>query len=163
MQGIDAEFDETLVHGVFAEYEKRSKVAMNSYDLYASQYEDTTLDFSCVAGKEPYPDLNPTEGFRVKKTAYVKIEESGTYRFNTSNNAKLYIDEILIQNPSVGLYLEEEQVIKIKVVSNGFGGNTSGRYFYDVYWMTPDSFYKYVTIPKERLYTTFDLSGVPLI
>lgn len=162
MQGVDTDFEETLVHGVYAEYETRSKVVLNAYDPFASQYEDSTLDFSCLVGKQPYPELDPVQGFRVKKTAYVKIEESGNYRFNTSNNAKLYVNDNLIQNNVTTMYLEEGQVVKLKVISNGFGGSNGTRYFYDVYWMTPESLYRYVLIPKERLYTTPDLNGVPL-
>lgn len=162
MQGVDTEFDETLVHGVYAEYETRSKTVSNAYDPFASQYEDTTLDFSCLAGKQPYPELNPVQGFRVKKTAYVKIEESGTYRFNTSNNAKLYVNDNLVQNNSTAMYFDEGKIVKLKVISNGYGGSSGTRYYYDVYWMTPDSIYKYVSIPKDRLYTTPDLNGVPL-
>lgn len=167
LKGVDIEAPDKLVHGVFTEYEKRqSNVSLNFIPV-ASRYENATLDFSCAANKEPYPGINPSAGFQIKKTAYIKLTETGTYRFYAtgSTQVQVYVDDSLVQN-TAPLYLQAGQIIKVKTVAPYYTASqaSTGRYFYDLRWLTPSaasSFKPYALIPQELLYTTPDLNGVP--
>lgn len=167
LQGVDTEVPDKLVHGVFTEYAKRQDNLTLNFIPVASRYENATLDFSCAANKEPYPGINPSAGFQIKKTAYIKLTETGTYRFYSTGSAQvqIYVDDTLVQN-TAPLYLQAGQIIKVKAVAPYYTASqaSTGRYYYDLRWLTPSaasSFKPYALIPQELLYTTPDLNGVP--
>lgn len=156
--GVDVVVPDKLVHGVFTEYEKRQG---NSFIPVASQYEDSTLDVSIQWNEQPYPGIDPAAGFQVKKTAYIKLTDTGSYRFSSSSTTvpQIYVNDVLVQN-AYPVYLQAGQIIKVKVVAPFYGPSQTAKYVYDLYWSTPSSPLPYKLIPQELLYTTPDLNGV---
>ncbi|MGX7149327.1 PA14 domain-containing protein [Enterococcus ureasiticus] len=160
--GVDVVVPDKLVHGVFTEYEKRQGQTI-SFIPVASQFEDSTLDFSCQYNEQPYPGIDPASGFQVKKTAYIKLTDTGNYRFASSGSIipQVYINDVLVQE-TYPMYLQAGQIIKVKVVAPFYGPSqvSPTRYSYDLRWSTPSSPVPYKLIPQELLYTTPDLNGV---
>ncbi|MGX7245954.1 PA14 domain-containing protein [Enterococcus quebecensis] len=160
--GADVVVPDKLVHGVFTEYEKRQGLT-TSFIPVASQYEDSTLDFTCQANAQPYPGIDPAAGFQVKKTAYIKLTDTGSYRFTSSGSAvvQIHVNDVIVQ-PGSPLYFQAGQIIKVKVVAPFYssGQASTGRYYYDLFWSTPSNPLPYKLIPQELLYTTPDLLGV---
>lgn len=160
--GADIVAPDKLVHGVFTEYERRQGTTANFIPV-ASQFEDSSLDFTCRYNQQPYPGIDPASGFQVKKTAYIKLTDTGSYRFNAtgSTTPQVYINDVIVQkgNP---IYLQAGQIIKVKVVAPFYAPSqlSPARYYYDLFWSTPSSPLPYKLIPQELLYTTPDLSGV---
>ncbi|MEI5995027.1 hypothetical protein A5880_002617 [Enterococcus sp. 4G2_DIV0659] len=163
LAGADIVAPDKLIHGVFTEYERRQGLTTNFIPV-ASQYEDATLDFSCIYNKQPYPGIDPAAGFQVKKTAYIKLTETGSYKFYATGSAQVqvYINDVIVQN-ATPIYLQAGQIIKVKTVAPFYSAAqaSTGRYYYDLMWTTPSMYLNpYALIPKELLYTTPDLQGI---
>lgn len=160
LQGVDIVVPDKFVHGVFTEYERRQSPA-GTFIPVASQFEDGTLDFRCQYNKQPYPGIDPAAGFRVQKTAYIKLTDTGTYRFYSASSMvipQIYVNDVLVQN-TYPVYLQAGQIIKVKVVAAFHMPSATG-YNYDLVWSTPSNPAPYKLIPQELLYTTPDLNGV---
>lgn len=160
--GSDVVVPDKLVHGVFTEYERRQAQTINFISV-ASQFEDSTLDFSCQYNQQPYPGINPATGFQVKKTAYIKLTETGSYKFYATGSIipQIYVNDVIVQN-GYPTYLQAGQIIKVKVVAPFYAPSqvSPTRYYYDLMWSTPSNPLPYKLIPQELLYTTPDLNGV---
>ncbi|ANZ98902.1 hypothetical protein BFC22_01775 [Carnobacterium divergens] len=150
-----------LVHGVHTTYQKRN-VQTNQWENFMSLYESKTLD-SSYRSTEPYPGLG-LRNFKIIKTAYISITETGYYSFKTSGNLGMTL--MINDSPNYGtpIYLNAGQVAKIKFESWDSGqiiDPTSGLYSH-IQWITPSMrpTTNYASIPLEKLYTTPDLQGV---
>lgn len=150
-----------LVHGVHTTYQKRDSFT-NQWSDFAKEYEASTLN-SSYRSTEPYPGLG-LRNFKIIKTTYLSITESGNYNFKTYGNLGMSL--MINDSPNYGtpIYLSAGQIVKIKFESWDIGqviNPTLGLYSH-IEWISPSMrpTTSFAAIPIEKLYTTPDLQGI---
>ncbi|MDA9470112.1 hypothetical protein C240_246 [Enterococcus sp. 5H] len=137
-------------------------VSYYDYPKFLGMFElkgtGTATNFDDNYGKtEPYPGLG-TDNYKVTKVGYVKITETGLYKFSIAvdDNATVYIDDeqFLKRDTVVGgslsntRYLKAGQTIKIKTEHYH---KISANSYFQLRWWKPSNPYSPLPIPDSEI------------